>query len=139
PGASLDAVAIQLEQALLLSRPPERGDQRKQVERLLGDVGYLRASLRLRDATAHLVEAARQFDAAALQRPMHVTDAGAWATLLRRLAEELQAGPHAAPAAPSSAPGKMRPHAPPGSALPVAPPEPSVDGPPPASPDAGLP
>jgi hypothetical protein len=61
----LDVAAAQLEQALLLARAPERRDQRKEIERLLGDVQYWRASLRLRDASAALADAARQFDAAA--------------------------------------------------------------------------
>src|SRR5262249_42634446 len=40
----LDIAAAELEQALLLSRSPERRDQRKDVERLLGDVEYWRAA-----------------------------------------------------------------------------------------------
>ena len=39
----LDAVSAQLTQALLLSRSPDRRDQRKEVERLMGDVTYWRA------------------------------------------------------------------------------------------------
>jgi hypothetical protein len=137
---SLDAIAAQLEQALLLSRAPERGDQRKQVERMLGDVQYWRASLRLRDANAALVEASRQFDAAALQRPMHVSDAAAWAELVRRVSDELRAGPAGAAAAFPPAPtGDPRTAAPQGTALPVEPAPDAGSDAPPAPPDAGVP
>jgi hypothetical protein len=53
----LDVAQEQLNQALLLARSPDKRDQRKEVERLLGDVDYWRASLRLRDASATLVDA----------------------------------------------------------------------------------
>lgn len=137
----LDGIAAQLEQALLLSRAPERGDQRKQVERMLGDVQYWRASLRLRDATSALVEASRQFDAAALQRPLHVSDAGAWAELLRRITDEVRAGPNGVPAAFPPAPtGDPHVAAPQGTALPVEPPPPAAGSDaPPTPPDAGVP
>lgn len=142
PGTSpLDAIGTQLEQALLLSRAPERGDQRKQVERLLGDVQYWRASLRLRDASAALADASRQFDAAALQRPLHASDAGAWAEFLRRLAEQLHAGPAGAPSvAPTGPAAEPRAPAPQGTALPVEP-APAGDGSaePASPPDAGVP
>lgn len=140
PAASpLELVSIQLEQALLLSRAPERGDQRKQVERLQGDVQYWRASLRLRDATAALGDASRQFDQAALARPMHVSDASAWAEFLRRLTEELQAGPNGVPTGFPPAPSGERPIAPPGTALPVEPPPATGSDTPPPAPDAGVP
>jgi hypothetical protein len=135
----LDLASLQLEQALLLSRSPERGDQRKQVERLQGDVLYWRASLRLRDATAAMNEASRQFDQAALARPMHVSDAGSWAQFLRRLTEELQAGPDGVPTGfppPPTAAGTTS--APTGTALPVEPP-PATGSDAPAAPDAGVP
>ncbi len=138
----LDVSSDQLNQALLLSRSPERRDQRKEVERLLGDVQYWRASLRLRDAAAALADAARQYDAAASQRPRHVTDAGEWATFLRRLVDELQAGPSGVPAAATpgiAAPPSERPSAPVGTALPVEPDQGSASEPPAAPPDAGLP
>lgn len=139
--APLDVISAQLEQALLLSRAPERGDQRKQVERLLGDVGYWRASLRLRDASAALADAARQFDAAALQRPMHASDAGAWAEFLRRLTDELHAGPAGMAATATMPAAPDRPSAPPGTALPVEPdPSPAAgSAAPPSPPDAGVP
>ena len=146
PGANpLDLVADQLEQALLLSRSPDRRDQRKEVERLLGDVQYWRASLRLRDASAALVDASRQFEQAAKQRPRHVTDAAAWASFLKKLADDLRAGPNGVPAAASTSPvpsGGDHASAPQGTALPVepTPPEPSgSDTSPPATPDAGVP
>lgn len=136
----LDAIAAQLEQALLLSRGPERSDQRKQVERMLGDVQYWRASLRLRDANAALVDASRQFDAAALLRPMHVSDAGAWAELVRRVSDQLKAGPAGAAAAFPPAPtGDPRNPAPQGAALPVEPAPAAGNDTPPTPPDAGVP
>lgn len=136
----LDGISAQLEQALLLSRAPERGDQRKQVERMLGDVQYWRASLRLRDATAALLDASRQFDAAALQRPMHVSDAGAWAEFLRRLSDELHAGPNGVQAAfPPSPAGDAHAAAPQGTALPVELPPAAGSDAPATVPDAGVP
>jgi hypothetical protein len=138
----LDLAAEQLNQALLLSRAPERRDQRKEVERLLGDVQYWRATLRLRDAAAALADAARQFEAASTQRPRHVTDAADWATFLRRLGEDLQAGPSGALAVPGVAgpteTPSERPSAPVGTALPVEP-DGSANEPAAAPPDAGLP
>lgn len=145
PGANpLDVVTDQLNQALLLSRSPDRRDQRKEVERLLGDVQYWRASLRLRDASAALVDASRQFEQAATQRPRHVTDAAAWASFLKKLADDLRAGPNGVSAAASSSvpTGGDHPSAPPGTALPVEPtptaPSGSDTAPAPA-PDAGVP
>ncbi|MBV8759231.1 MAG: hypothetical protein JO257_18225 [Deltaproteobacteria bacterium] len=135
-GSSLDHVTDELTQALLLARSPERRDQRKEIERLQGDVTYWRATLRLRDAQAALIDAAKQFDAAAAQRPRHVTDADAWASYLRKLTDELHAGPNGEPSAPASVPQSVEgPHAPAGSALPVEPPP--SEAPPPV--DAGLP
>jgi hypothetical protein len=122
----LDVAQAQLEQALLLARSPDRRDQRKEVERLLGDVDYWRASLRLRDASATLLDAAKQFDTAASKRPRHVTDAGAWSTFLHHMVDQLHAGPNAAPipapASPTTATTTpTTPTAPMGSALPVEP------------------
>ena len=139
--APLDAIADQLGQALLLARAPERRDQRKEIERLQGDVLYWRATLRLREANAALLDAAKQFDAAAAARPRHVTDAGEWAGFLRKLIDELQAGPAGTPAtAPIDAPAPgpaATPTAPEGTALPVEP-EGSA-APAPAPIDAGVP
>jgi hypothetical protein len=134
----LDVVADQLNQALLLSRAPERRDQRKEVERLLGDVAYWRASLRLRDAAAALADAARQFEGAAVQRPRHVTDAAQWSAFLRGMVDSLHAGPNGQlGAVPSSEPSAEHPTAPVGTAMPVEPVQPSTEQPP--TPDAGLP
>jgi hypothetical protein len=150
PGKPLDVVEGQLNQALLLSRAPERRDQRKEVERLLGDVQYWRASLRLRDAAAALSDAAKQFEAAAAQRPRHVSDAGSWAGFLKRVVNELHAGPNGVAAtnpdatatAPTSAAASTAPL---GTALPVEPtttptPTPTPESEPvEAKPDAGVP
>lgn len=157
----LDMVDAQLRQALLLSRAPEHRDQRKEVERLLGDVQYWRASLRLRDAAAALADAARQFDAAAAQRPRHVTDAAEWAAFLRATLDSLHAGPLGASATGMSsataaatgesaanaaashddAPISDRPIAPAGTALPAEPDAAATTdhGERAAPPDAGLP
>jgi hypothetical protein len=143
-GNPLDLVAAQLDQALMLARAPERRDQRKEVERLQGDVEYWRAAARARDAAAALAEAAKQFDAAAAMRPRHVDDASAWATFSRKVADEIHAGPNGAPAAPPL-PGALpaEPHtpAPVGTALPVEPPPSpgSDENATAAPPDAGIP
>jgi len=140
----LDLVAAQLEQALLLARAPERRDQRKDIERLQGDVEYWRAAARARDAAAALAEAAKQFDEAAAKRPRHVDDASAWATFSRKVADELHAGPNGAPAAaplPGALPAEPHAPAPMGAALPVEPPPaPGSDANATAAPpDAGIP
>jgi hypothetical protein len=151
-----DDAAAMLEQALLHARAPERRDQRKEIERLLGDVGYWRASAKLRDAASALTDAAKQFDTAASQRPRHVSDASAWATHARKIADQLRAGPADAKAAAgsptsSSAAGPPdRPAAPTGVALPVEPEQPGTGSnagtgsgnsttPTAAPPDAGVP
>ena len=135
----LDVVTDQLNQALLLSRAPERRDERKEVERMQGDVQYWRAQLKLRDANAALLDAAKQFEAAAAQRPRHVTDAAQWGSFLHRLSDDLHAGPGGvAPApGPAAAAASDRPQAPPGVALPVEPE--GSDAEPAAPADAGLP
>jgi hypothetical protein len=124
PAASpLDAVTAELDQALLLARDPERRDQRKEITRLQGDIQYWRAALRLRDASAVLADAAKQFDAANQQHPRHQTDAAAWSTFLHHLADELRAGPNGAPIiGPAGVPIPMTTSsvpAPVGTALPV--------------------
>ena len=137
----LDTVSAQLEQALLLARAPERRDQRKEIERLQGDVEYWRAAARARDAAAALTEAAKQFEAAAALRPRHVDDASAWATFARKVADEIHGGPNGAPALPSAPPTDSHPNAPPGVALPVEPPPAGSDTAATAAPtpDAGVP
>lgn len=139
PGKPLDVAEGQLNQALLLSRAPERRDQRKEVERLLGDVQYWRASLRLRDASVALQDASKQFEAAAAQRPRHVSDAGAWAGFLKRVVDELKAGPNGVTTvtAPAAAAMVSPTGAPAGTALPVEPPP--VQAPAETPPDAGVP
>jgi hypothetical protein len=141
----IDEAASMLEQALLHARAPERRDQRKEIERLLGDVGYWRASAKLKDAATALDDAAKQLDTAAAQRPRHVSDASAWASHARQLAEQLRAGPSGAKLSPfPPTPPPERPSVPVGSALPVepghgsgsaSPAEPAV----PAAADAGVP
>ncbi len=150
----VDDAEAHLKQALLVTRSLAYDDDRKNVrediERLLGDVGYWRASARLRDAADTLSEAAKQFDLAAAARPRHVTDAAAWAKHVRTLADQLRAGPGGVPSTTfPPLPPTERPTAPPGVALPVEPgagagsAEPSTDvasePAPPAPPDAGLP
>ncbi len=145
----IDDAEAQLKQALLVARSlrveDDRIDARDEIERLLGDVVYWRASAKLRSASDALVEAAKQFDLAASQRPRHVTDAAAWALYVRKLVEQLRAGPAGAAQStfPPLPPGE-RPLAPPGVALPVEPGAGSTSGSaaepvtaPPA--DAGLP
>lgn len=149
PQAPLDVASEQLAQALLLARAPERRDQRKELERLQGDVDYWRASAHLREASAALLDAAKQFDAAAAQRPRHVSDAAAWSAFLRHLADELHTGPSgpaalptapssvASPGSPSSPSSSSSPSqgAPTGTALPI---EPAPDRAPEQT-DAGVP
>ncbi|MBA2543608.1 MAG: hypothetical protein H0V17_28460 [Deltaproteobacteria bacterium] len=138
----IDDAAGLLDQALLHARAPERRDHRRDIERLLGDVGYWRASAKLKDAATALTDAAKQFDAAAAQRPRHVSDANAWATYVRKLAEELRAGPNGALTAfPPMPPMPGREPARPGVALPVEPGagSGSASEPAPVPPDAGLP
>jgi hypothetical protein len=154
----LDDAEALLKQALLLTRPPEyepeklaneRNAHHQEIERLLGDVTYWRASAKLHDAQTALTEAAKQFDSAAAQHPRHVSDAAAWASYARKLAEELHVGP--AGTAPSTSPAGSptaspaapteHPNVPAGVALPVEPSKGRADGSPstPAPPDAGVP
>ncbi len=137
----LDIVAAQLDQALLLARSPDRRDQRKEIERLQGDVQYWRASARLREATVIVLDAAKQFETAAAQRPRHAADADAWATFLKKTADQLRGGPNAPVAAAQPTAEEPHPTAPMGGALPVeaAPPEAGSATAPPPAPDAGVP
>jgi hypothetical protein len=137
----VDEAAQMLEQALLHTRAPDRSDQRKDIERLLGDVGFWRASAKLSDAQKALLDAAKQFDDAALRRPRHAEHASAWAAYVRRLVDELKVGPMGVK--PSTFPPEPigeRPTARPGTALPVEPgPGSSVEPLPVTPPDAGVP
>jgi hypothetical protein len=125
--ADVDAADALLAQALLLTRAPERRDQRADLERLLGDVAYWRAVAKVRAAADNLDAAARAFSDAAAQRPRHAADAAAWAERARRTARALRAGadePLRAPTAEAVPPGTPTPV---GPAAPAAPP---VSGPP---------
>ncbi len=90
----VEIAAAELDQALLLARAPERRDQRNDIARLQGDVEYWRASAKLASAQTALLDAAKQFDAAANKRPRHVADASAWSAFVRKLAEQLKGGPN---------------------------------------------
>ena len=146
----VDEANAALQQALLVTRrlktEGDAKDARGEIDRLLGDVAYWRASARLRSAADTLADAAKQFDAAAAQRPAHFTDAAAWAGYARKLMDDLRAGPAgAATTTFPPLPPPERPTAPPGTALPVEPERGSGDGsaeaapPPPVTPDAGVP
>jgi hypothetical protein len=150
----LDEAEALLKQALLLTRPPareteklatDRNERHKDIERLLGDVTYWRASAKLRDAATALGDAAKQFDSAAAQHPRHMSDAPAWASHVRKLAQQLTTGPAGATQAPGpappGAPQAEHPSAPAGTALPVEPTAGSAGEPAPAAPtpDAGVP
>jgi hypothetical protein len=144
----VDEAEAQLKQALLVTRSlgtdDARINARKDIERLLGDVGYWRASAKLRTASDALTAAAKEFDVAAAQRPRHVTDAAAWATFARKLVDDLKAGPAGVPAAFPPLPPTDRPTASPGVALPVEPVAgagsgSAVEEPAPPPPDAGVP
>jgi hypothetical protein len=155
----LDDAEALLKQALLLTRPPahepeklasERNEHHQEIERLLGDVAYGRASAKLHDVAATLADAAKQFDSAAAQHPRHASDAAAWAAYARKLSQELHAGPAGTvPAAPPPVPSPAAPagsaaeplNVPVGVALPVEPAKGSAGEPaaPPAPADAGVP
>ncbi|GEM_PF-3114129 len=148
PVAKVDEAEAALKQALLVARwlasDNDRITKREDLERLLGDVTYWRASARLRAAADALTDAAKQFDTAALQKPRTNTDAQGWAMHARRLADQLRAGPGGekdAVAFPPMPPSETHTStAPPGVALPVEPPkEGSAAEPAPAAPDAGVP
>ena len=124
----IEPAAELLDQALLHARTDSEPHKaaRQAIQRMLGDVAYWRASAKLQKATTDLADAAKQFEAAAGQRPRYAADAGAWAAYVRKLVDDLRAGPSgtkAQPPAPSSAvpPAPDRPPAPAGVALPVEP------------------
>ena len=98
----IDLAAAQLGQALLLARAPDRRAERRDIDRLLGDVEYWRAVDKLRAASSALDAAAKQFEEAALKQPKHVTDAAARAAQLRRLLEELAGRISLPPGAPAT-------------------------------------
>ncbi|MEZ4360660.1 MAG: hypothetical protein R3B48_10785 [Kofleriaceae bacterium] len=128
----VDVATAQLEQALLFARAPERRDQRREIERLLGDVEYWRAVDKLRTASEAMAEAAKQFEEAAVKQPRHVGDAAARAVLIRRLLQELGGQAAAlqkeqANEGPAAAPSPLEPlEPPPEPTLPVSPSAPDV-------------
>jgi len=138
-------VSTQLDQALLLARDPDRRDQRKEIARLQGDVEYWRAAARLRDASAILLDAAKQFDTANQHHPRHATDAAAWSSFVHHLADELKGGPNGMPspnavvAPATSAAVTETPPVPVGTALPVEAGSAAGSAAPPPAPDAGVP
>jgi hypothetical protein len=137
---AVDDAEKQLQQALLLARPQDRRDERHRVERLLGDVVYWRAAAKVKAATDALAEAGKLYAQAAASRPVHVTDAAAWADYAKHLAEQLQLGPESLRAAPPLAAPlpDVRVPAPPGVALPVESPD-AATGAPLTPVDAGVP
>jgi hypothetical protein len=122
--SKVDEAEADLKQALLVSRglatEDVRIDTRERIERLLGDVSYWRASAKLKLAASALEEAAKEYEAAAQQKPRYVTDASAWALYLRKVVGDLQLGPAGARAAASS-PVLGPDKAPLGTELPIEP------------------
>jgi hypothetical protein len=137
----VDVAAAQLEQALGLSRSPQRRDQRHEIDRLLGDVEYWRAVATLRSASESMIEAAKQFEEAAVRNPRHVGDSAARAVQIRKLMEELSGQADALQGAPAERTGAASASAPPSPPTSAAPSTASrtvpvvVDAP--AAPDAG--
>jgi hypothetical protein len=141
----VDDAEAALKQALLVTRSLRTDEDAKNargdIDRLLGDVVYWRASARLKGASEALADAAKQFDAAATARPQHFKDAAEWAKYTRTVIEQLRAGPGGVPAVafPPAPPGE-RPTAPNGVALPIEPEGSGAASPePPPAPDAGVP
>ncbi len=140
----VDEAEAALKQALLVTRALRTDEDAKtargDIDRLLGDVVYWRASARLKSASDALADAAKQFDAAATARPQHFKDAAEWAKYTRIIIDQLRAGPGGVPAATfPPAPPLERPTAPTGVALPVEPEGSGAEPPPPPAPDAGVP
>lgn len=140
----VDDAEAALKQAQLVTRSLRTDEDAKNargdIDRLLGDVVYWRASARLKGASDALTDAAKQFDAAATARPQHFKDAAEWAKYTRTVIDQLRAGPGGVPAAtfPPVPPGE-RPTAPTGVALPIEPEGSGASEPPPLAPDAGVP
>lgn len=124
----IDRAQAQLEQALLLSRDPDRADQRAYIDRLMGDVEYWRGATRVKAAIETLEEAGKRYDTAVEKRPRFAGDSAAWASWVRQLAAGLRGGPGSGTSEPAPAPSPsepVRPPAPTGVALPV---EETLDG-----------
>jgi hypothetical protein len=117
----LDHAQELLDQAMLLSRDPDRADQRKKVDRMVGDVEYWRGAARVKAAIETLEEAARKFDTAVDKRPKYASDAAAWGAWVREVAGHLRAGPGGTHTAPTVTSPELpaRPEVPTGVALPV--------------------
>jgi hypothetical protein len=87
------AAEQELQQALLLSRDPERGEERAMAERLQGDVAYWRGAAEIQGALETLRNSAEYFEEAATRRPRHSNDANAWAEHARFIGSEIDKGP----------------------------------------------
>ncbi|HEY4183265.1 MAG TPA: hypothetical protein VGM90_40860 [Kofleriaceae bacterium] len=124
--SKVDEAEADLKQALLVSRglatEDVRIDTRERIERLLGDVSYWRASAKLKLAAEALGEAAKEYEAAAQQKPRYVTDASAWALYLRKVTDDLKLGPAGAKTS-AFGPVPTSDKAPLGSELPIEPAE----------------
>ncbi len=139
----VDDAEAALKQAQLVTRALRTDEDAKNargdIDRLLGDVVYWRASARLKTASEALTDAAKQFDAAATARPQHFKDAAEWAKHTRTVIDQLRGGPAGiTPAALSPALPTERPTAPNGVALPIEPEGSGEAEPPPPAPDAGV-
>jgi hypothetical protein len=117
----LDKAQAVLDQALLLARDPDRVDQRKKIDRMVGDVEYWRGAERVKAAIQTLEDAGKKFDTAVDKRPRYASDAAAWAAWARQVASSLRAGPGGTPeSGPAPTPERpTRPDVPTGIALPV--------------------
>jgi hypothetical protein len=139
-GTGVDDAEKLLRQALLLARPPERHDRREDIDRLLGNVVYWRATAKMKAASDALGDAAKLYDEATAKKPVDLRDSAAWGDYARHLAEEIHLGPEALrpPVPLGAAPLPAREPAPPGVALPVEAPDAQM-GAPLTPPDAGVP
>ena len=139
-GSNVDDAEKLLRQALLLARPAARKDQRDQIDRLLGNVVYWRATAKIKAASDALGDAAKLFDEATAKKPVDLRDSAAWADYARELVDDIHLGPEALrpPVPLGAAPQPAREPAPPGVALPVYPPDAQM-GEPITPPDAGVP
>ncbi len=89
----VDGAEAQVRQALLLARKPERSDQRKELQRLLGDVAYWRGAAQLRQAIDLLRKAGDTFESAAKSLPRYQSDSASWGDYAHDVAGELVKGP----------------------------------------------
>jgi hypothetical protein len=89
------AAEQELGQALLLSRDPERGEERAMAERLKGDVSYWKGAAEIQGALETLRKSATLFEEAATRLPRHSRDSSEWAEHARFIASEIDKGPRA--------------------------------------------